>query len=79
MGAILPAPDVQQLGQLGPCEPAPQLASLVGRTQGHVIVVEPEAHLVAWLDSELVAQILGDHHLAFGTHPMSHTEQYNQR
>lgn len=48
-----------------------------GRADGDMVAVSPEADLVARLDAEFVAQFLGDHHLALGANPMSHTQQYN--
>ncbi len=50
---------------------------MVGRSDGHVVVVEPEVDLVAWFDAELVSQFLGDHDLPFGSDAVSHTCQYN--
>lgn len=52
---------------------------MVGGADGDVVVVEPEVDLVAWFDAELVAQVFGDYHLAFGAHAVSHTTQYNLR
>lgn len=39
----------------------------------NVILVQPEADLVAGLDAELVAELLGNHNLPLRTHAMSHT------
>ncbi len=37
----------------------------------------PEADLVPGLDTEFVAQILGNDYLPLGPDPMSHTSKYN--
>ena len=42
-----------------------------------MVFVTPEADFVAWLDPELVTQILRDHDLALEPDPTSHTSQYN--
>ena len=52
---------------------------MVGGSDGNVVIVEPEIDLVAWFDTELVSQLLGDDDLPFGTNPMSHTTKYNPR
>jgi hypothetical protein len=43
-----------------------------------VVVVEPEADLVARLDPELVTKLLRDDDLPLRPDSMSHTEQYNR-
>ena len=52
---------------------------MFGRTDGDVVIVEPEVDLVAWFDAELVSQLLRNDNLAFGAHAMSHTTQYDLR
>lgn len=47
------------------------------RANRHVVVVPPEADLVARLDPELVSQLLGDDDLTFGPDTVSHTDKYN--
>lgn len=42
-----------------------------------MIIVPPEADLVARLDPELVSQLLWDDNLAFGPDTVSHTNEYN--
>jgi hypothetical protein len=42
-------------------------------TNRDVIVVTPKVDLIAGLDSEFVAQFLGDDYLAFRPYTMSHT------
>lgn len=49
----------------------------MGRPQGHMVLVAPEADFIARLDAELVTEILRDDNLALRSHTMSHTEQYN--
>jgi len=48
-----------------------------GGADGDVVIVEPEAHLVARLDAELISQLLGDDDLPFGADTVSHTIEYN--
>lgn len=49
----------------------------MGRPQCDMVVVAPKADFVTRLDSEFVAQLLGNHDLALRTDTMSHTSQYN--
>ncbi len=42
-----------------------------------VVVVEPEADLVAWFDAEFVTKLLRDNDLSLRPDSMSHTDQYN--
>lgn len=50
-----------------------------GRAERNMIAVEPEAHLVARLDAQLVAQVLRDDDLSLRTDALSHTGQYGRR
>ncbi len=52
---------------------------MFSRAQSDVVTVEPEVHLVAWLDPKLVSQRLGDNDLPFGADTTSHTDKYNSR
>ena len=47
------------------------------RPNRHVVAVTPETDFVTRLDTELVAQFLGDDDLAFRAHSMSHTVKYD--
>jgi hypothetical protein len=42
-----------------------------------MIIVPPEADLVAGLDPELVSQLLWDDNLTLGPDTVSHTDEYN--
>lgn len=42
-----------------------------------MIIVPPEADLVARLDPELVSQLLWDDNLTLGPDTVSHTNEYN--
>ncbi|HVM54307.1 MAG TPA: hypothetical protein VM262_14030 [Acidimicrobiales bacterium] len=50
---------------------------MFGGADGDVVFVEPEVDLVAWFDAELVSQLLRDDDLPFGTHAVSHTDEYD--
>src|SRR5690606_14995455 len=58
-------------------EATAQRGTGAGRSDDDVVVFEPEVDLVAGLDAERLTQVLGDHDLSFGPHPVSHTAQYN--
>lgn len=47
------------------------------RANRHMIVVPPEADLVARLDPEFVSQLFRDDDLTLGADTVSHTYQYN--
>ena len=47
------------------------------RANRHMVVVAPEADLVARLDPEFVSQPLRDNDLTLGTDTVSHTDKYN--
>lgn len=64
-------------GQCRASESASEWLALTRRSDGDVVVMEPEADLVTRLDAKLVAQLLGDHDLALGADTMSHTYKYN--
>ncbi len=42
-----------------------------------MVVAVPKGHSVAWLDTEAVAQLLGNHDLPLHPNPVSHTKEYN--
>ena len=42
-----------------------------------MIAVAPEADFVAGLDAQFVAEVLRNHDLPFGSHSVSHTDEYN--
>ena len=50
---------------------------MLGKAHGNMSVLEPEVDFVAGFDPQLVAQLLGDHHLTLGPDTMSHTAKYN--
>lgn len=50
---------------------------MASRANRHMVVVSPEADLVARLNPELVTQLFRDDNLTFGADTMSHTSQYN--
>lgn len=58
-------------------EAAPEGTAMARRANRDMIIVPPEADLVARLDPELVSQRLWDDNLALGADTMSHTSQYN--
>lgn len=48
---------------------------MLGGADDHVVIVEPEADLVAWFDAEVVSQLLGNDNLPVGSDTVSHTGQ----
>ena len=58
-------------------EHAPQRREPSGRAYQHAIRGLRKYHLAAGGDSQSVTHTLGDHHLTFGSHTVSHTNQYN--
>jgi hypothetical protein len=59
-------------------EPPPEWTTEARRSDGDVIVVEPEADLVARLNAELIAKFLRDDDLSFRPNSMCHTGEYNR-
>ena len=47
--------------------------------QVQVVSFQPENHLIARADPELVTEGLRDDHLPFWPYPIGHTDQYNHR
>ena len=54
-----------------------QRAPATRRTDCDMIVVEPEADLVARVETQLVPELLRDHDLTLRSNSMSHTQEYN--
>ena len=67
----------QVIAEAQAAKTATQCLGAADRTQSDMVIAVPEAHFVAWIDAEPFAHLLGDHHLAFGTHRTSHTSKYN--
>lgn len=67
----------QRSDERGAFEAASQGAPMARRANRHMVVVAPEADLVARLDPEFVTQLLGDDDLTLGSDTMSHTGKYN--
>lgn len=70
---------LQRVGQVRAVEPAAERSLSTGRPESDVVFMSPEAHFVARLDAELVAQFFGDHDLSLGPNAVSHTIKYNPR
>jgi hypothetical protein len=58
-------------------EAAPERTALARRANRDMIIVPPEADLVARLDPEFVSQRLWDDNLTLGADAVSHTYEYN--
>lgn len=67
----------QLANEISAGETAPQQTAKASRANRDVIVIEPEADLVARLDAQLVTQLLRDGDLTFRSDSVSHTAQYN--
>ena len=59
-------------------EPASEWPTSAGGSHGDMVVMAPEADLVAWLDAEFQPKLLRDDDLALRTDAMSHTYKYNR-
>lgn len=64
-------------GKIRTSESPLQRATETRRSHRDMIVVDPEADLVARLDPQLIAELLRNDDLAFRPDSMSHTTEYN--
>jgi hypothetical protein len=76
-GAVGTALARQLVGEPAAPEPPAQRHVAAGAAHEDVVALSLEGNLVAGLDAELVAQSFGDHDLALGPDPVSHTAEYN--